>query len=122
MSPTIDERDARFDAPVVNPIHHEDVGPDGDVASVYRHRRERGDVSQSMMMTTKSFCVAESEPVDTTRGLVFGDCHVDALLRASQDGSSRVKLRRGDERAETPGDLGESRVIAPRDTRCDVDE
>lgn len=64
---------------------------------------------------------AESEPVDV-RGLILGDGDVDALLRAPQDGSSGVKLRGSDEGSETPGDLGESRVIGSRDARYDVDE
>ena len=127
MRSTVDERDTRGDAPILKSAHHEDVRANGDVASLQRHRRERGDMHQSMITRSAaggSFSVrfdAESEPVDV-RGLILGDGDVDALLRAPQDGSSRVKLRGSDERSETPGDLGESRVIGSRDARYDVDE
>lgn len=121
---TVDERDARRDAPIVKPAHHEDVGTDGDVASLERHRRERGDMHQSMVMITRAVSVrfdAESEPVDVG-GLVLGDGDVDALLCATQEGSSRVELRGSDEGSETPGDLGEGRVVGSGDARYDVDE
>lgn len=39
---------------------------------------------------------AKSKPMDI-RGLIFGDCNIETLFCASEEGSSGVKQRRRDE-------------------------
>jgi hypothetical protein len=69
---------------------------------MHRHRRESGDMYQAMIrgggageLLSVRF-PAQSKPMDI-RGLIFGDCDVETLFCASEEGSSLVNLRRSDE-------------------------